>query len=109
MGWLKPMVFLVVTKSQVNFQTYEEEEKISFDGVWQPFSDRKLQMKPEGQRSWKWFTCHSFSQLPLDVDMIIEYVSKKYRVMEIRAYPEYGYYEYHLVDDYSGSGPYEPT
>lgn len=104
-SWLLPMVFGIVTKTYRGGRTFESEEQISFKGVWQPMSASKLQLKPEGQRSWKWFTVHSTPDLDLENDQRVIYRGNAYRVMERLNYQEYGYLEYHLVDDYTGDDP----
>lgn len=104
-SWLLPMVFGIVTKTYRGGRTFESEEKLNFKGVWQPMSASKLQLKPEGQRSWKWFTVHSEPSLDLKNDQRIIYKENAYRVMERLDYTEYDYLEYHLVDDYTGDDP----
>lgn len=105
--WFQPMTFGVVSTEVDNFQAVQEKVSVSFQGVWQPFTDRQLQMKPEGQRSWSWWTCHADPSLVLDTDSIITYLGVQYRVLYQRDYRLYGYVEYHLVQDYTGSGPTE--
>lgn len=106
LDYFQPMVFQrVVQTVSRGFQSAQSATGYRFRGVWQPFSAQKLQMKAEGQRSWKWFTCHSDPTLSLSPDEIISYRTVNYRVMEKLDYKEYGYIEYHLVKDYTGSGP----
>lgn len=105
LDYFQPMVFTTIVKTVENFQVKEIPTNINFIGVWQPFTDRQLSMKPEGQRKWRWYTCHSQTQLPLSPDEIITYLGEQYRVMSARDYKLYGYFEYHLVEDYTGSGP----
>lgn len=105
LDWLQPMTFGVVTKTVVNSQVVEVEADTAFRGVIQPFSDRQLMLKPEGQRAWSWYWVHSDPSLVLTVDSTITYLGRQYRVMSLRNYSLYGYREYHLVQDYSGSGP----
>lgn len=100
-GWLQPMVFTGIKKTIVNFQVVETPTTISFMGVWQPFSERKLALKPEGQRSWRWFSCFSDAGLVLNTDEVICYLGKQYRVMGTMDYRLEGYMEYHLVEDYT--------
>lgn len=104
-GWLQKMIFEVVTKVTSAYQVVETGEEFEFMGVWQPFSKRQLQMKPEGQQAWKWFTVHAQTGIPLSPDMVIIYRGTQYRVMADLNYNEYGYYEYELIQDYTGSGP----
>lgn len=105
-NWLINMIFGIVGKVvNSTFEVTETETDIEFKGVWQPFTSQQLMLKPEGQRAWKWFTVHALVQLKLEPDMVVKYLAQQYRVMEVRNYMEYGYMEYHLVQDYTGSGP----
>lgn len=103
--WFQPMVFEMVTKTVRNFQVYETGEEISFMGVWQPLQAFQLYLKPEGQRTWSWYLCHSDPTLNLNTDEIISYLGVHYRVMAKKDYKLYGYMEYELVEDWTGSDP----
>lgn len=103
--YFQPMTFTTIVKSIVNFNVVETPTSVSFLGVWQPFSPKQLEMKPEGQRSWSWFSCHAQLTLILVPDEVITYLGVQYRVMAQQDYRLYGYLEYHLVQDYTGSGP----
>ena len=103
--WFQPMVFKIVTKAVVNYQAVETAVEVSFRGVFQPFSDRQLLLKPEGERAWSWYWIHSDPSLMLDVDDVIEYQGKNYRVMSLKNYSLYGYMDYHVITDYTGSDP----
>lgn len=105
LDWFQKMTFTTVVKTIVDFQVVETPTDVDFIGVWQPFGPRQLQMLPEGERQWKWFTCHSQIQLPLTPDQVITYLDTQYRVKDVLDYSLNGYYEYHLVEDYEGSGP----
>jgi hypothetical protein len=105
LDYFQPMTFTEVTKKKANFNVVEVATNVCFRGVWQPLTDRKLQMKPEGQRSWKWFWVHADPSLQLNTDDVITYLGVQYRVMADKDYSLYGYMEYHLVNDYTGSGP----
>lgn len=103
--WLQPMTFVIVMKTTVNFELVEASQNYNFRGVWQPMTQQKLSIKPIGQRAWPWFTVHSPTRLPLKVDDVINYNGTQFRVMEKWDWTGYGFYEYHLVQDYNGSGP----
>ena len=105
LDWFQPMIFELVTKSVTAFQALEVGEEISFMGVWQPLTGRRLEIKPEGERKWSWYLVHSQICLPLNVDEVIKYRGTQYRIMSQKNYDIYGYYEYELVEDYTGSGP----
>jgi hypothetical protein len=102
-NWQRPMTFITTIKELVDFEVVETKTEINFKGVWQPYNSQQLNLKPEGQRAWKWFTCHAETRVQLDPDEIISYNGKDYRVMEKRDYNEYGYIEYHLIEDYEGA------
>jgi hypothetical protein len=104
-NWFQPMVFTRVVKTVSGFQVVETPEDINFQGVIQPFTDRQLFLKPEGQRAWTWFLLHADPVLKLDVDEVVSYLGEQTRVMSRRDYSIYGYVEYHLVQDWTGSGP----
>lgn len=100
-GWFQPMKFNLITKSTVNHVLKEVSKLLEFRGVWQALRGQALYMKPEGQRSWKWFQVHSDTDLVLKVDDIINYLGTNYRVMDKTDQGLYGYYEYHLVEDFT--------
>jgi hypothetical protein len=99
--WFKPMNFITVNKTVANFQNVETQLATNFRGVIQSLKERDLQLKPEGQRAWSWLQIHADPVLALLVDDIVEFSSRKYRVMAFRDYKIYGYVEYHLVEDWT--------
>ncbi len=101
-GWFQSLIFTRVVKTIVDYQAVETKTNYSFYGVKQPFTAQQLMIKPEGQRKWKWFTVHAEITLILVPDEIIYFGSENYRVMQKLDYKEYGYVEYHLVQDYTG-------
>jgi hypothetical protein len=103
--WFQPMVFERVTKTTEAFQEVEDGDPVNFRGVIQPFTDRQLQLKPEGQRAWTWFTIHADPSLKLDVDEVVTYLGVQTRIMSRKDYSIYGYVEYTAVQDWQGSGP----
>lgn len=104
--YYQPIVFTRVVKQTIGFQVNEIPLSIHFRGVIQPFTDRQLNMKPEGQRAWSWFLLHSDPALKLDVDEIVFWKGGQTRVMALKDFSLYGYLEYHLVQDWTGAGPF---
>ena len=105
-NWFQLLTFDKVIKTIVNFNVVETTTPLMFQGVFQPFTKQKLMMKPEGQRLWKWFMVHAWPTLILNPDdVIIDQSGTQYRVMEKNDLKEYGFVEYDLVQDYTGSGP----
>lgn len=105
LNWFQPLTFGKVIKVVNGFIVSETDVPVNFQGIWQPLSGRQLMMKPEGQREWNWFWLHAEPTLILTTDNIVTYLGKQYRVETQKDYSLYGYVEYHLVEDYEGSGP----
>lgn len=101
-GWLQPTVFTLISVAVEGFQADETRTPINFMGVVQPLSGQRLEMKPEGERSWNWLWVHAQPAMILSTDEVIEYLGVKYRVMRQKDYTNYGYSEYELVQDYTG-------
>jgi len=102
-GLYQRLTFTKVTKTVVDFEVVETEDPRFAMGVRQPLSAQKLMMKPEGQRSWKWEMIHSTPELVLSVDEVIVFGRTRYRVMEKFDWKEYGYVEYHIVQDFTST------
>lgn len=103
--WFQPMVFSLVGKFFSSFQLFENATNLNFRGVIQPLSGRKLELKPEGQRTWTWLLLHAEMTLQLDVDDVVTYKDVRMRVMTQKDFSIYGFYEYELVQDWEGSSP----
>lgn len=105
LSWFQPMRFDLIVKTTEAFQVVETTTPINFRGVIQPLTDRQLSLRPEGQRAWSWFQLHSTPNLKLEVDDVVIYLGVQTRVMALKDYSLYGYVEYHLCQDWTGSGP----
>lgn len=103
--WFQPMTFTKLVKTNLNYMVVESAMDFCFQGVWQPYNAKQLQLRPQGQRAWAWFTCHADPSLQLAVDDVIYYYGVQYRVMDLSDFSKYGFMKYHLVEDYTGSGP----
>lgn len=103
--YYQPMVFEPVGKVVNGFQVNETGSPINFMGVIQPFTERQLLLKPEGQRAWSWYWVQSTPALNLKVDDAIVFQGKQFRVMAKKDQKLTGFVEYQMITDYSGSGP----
>jgi len=103
LGRFQPLVFSLITKRLVDFEETEGSKDIQFRGSVQPLSAQKLLIKPEGQRAWIWKLLYAEPDLKLKMDDVGILDGVRYRVMERTDYSEYGYVEYHLVNDYTHS------
>ena len=103
--YYQQMTFSPVGKIVSGFMVQETGAPVVFQGTIQPFTERQLLLKPEGQRSWTWFLVHADPVLTLDNDDVLIWNGKQSRVMARKDYALYGYIEYHLVQDWTGVGP----
>lgn len=105
LNWFQKMVFTKIVKTVENFRTIETATDISFQGVWQAANPENLKMMPNANTSWSWFQLHAEPSLVLVTDEVVKYLGKSYRVMSKLDHSKYGYVEYMLIEDYTGSGP----
>ncbi len=100
-GWEVPLNLIKVVQNVVEGDLVTEEQKISFIGVWQPFSMEQLALLPEGQRSWSHYWVHvKASTVNLDTADKIIFQDKRYKIIEQKNYTLNGYIEYHVIEDY---------
>lgn len=75
--------------------------KFQFYGVVQPMQAEKLNLKPEGERSWSWFTIHiRYPHTELINGDEIEIDNLNYKVMEKYDWSKSDYIEYHVIKNY---------
>jgi hypothetical protein len=103
--YFQAMTFTPLVKTVSGFQVVEAATPTQFQGVIQPFTERQLMLKPEGQRAWTWLWLHADPVLMLQVDDVVLYNNVQTRVMARKDFSLYGYIEYHLVQDWQGAGP----
>ena len=102
-NWFQKVQFITVQKIIMNYQVFEVFTQNSFKGVCQPMSAKQMQIKPEGQRNWSWFTIHATPDLLLQNDDVIYIDNLRLRVMDQQDYSKYGYVEYHAQQDFTDS------
>ena len=105
LDWFQPLQFEVVTKGTLGFELIETGVVTQFRGLVMPFTPRQLMIRPEGERAWTWMTLYAQPVLTLNVDDIMTFLGKATRVMARKDYSLYGYLEYALVQDFTGSAP----
>ena len=98
-SWSSPYTVILIKKELVDYKLVETETPINIRGMVQNLSTQELQLKPEGERNWKWYkliTTYHFNN-----DDKIKIGDKKFRIMA--TYNEdtyYGHYRYNLLEDY---------
>lgn len=97
-GFGKTLQFSVISKTVVDYEVSETNADIdNFIGVAQPITPQQLRIKPEGQRSWKWWTLWTKKRLKVD-DVIKDSTCRQYRVVEIEDWSDAGYFKYELQE-----------
>lgn len=100
-GWEMPLTLIKLTQSTDDGDLVTSETRITFQGVWQPLSSERLELKPEGQRSWEWVWIHArSSSLNLETADKVLFNNRKYKVMSKKDYGLNSFVEYELVRDY---------
>ena len=100
-GWEVPLTLIKLTQSTDEGDLVTSETRITFKGVWQPLSSERLELKPDGQRSWEWVWIHARSRsLNLETADKILFNNRKYKVMSKKDYGLNSFVEYELVRDY---------
>lgn len=107
-GWFQNIIVGLITKTIVNNDAVETTVDYETRGVLQPFTPEQLEIKAEGERSWKWFMLHCQPSLQLKTDDVVTIRNVRYRVMGKLAFDAYGYLQYELVDDYTTLIPETP-
>lgn len=94
----EPVEFTVLGKTNKDFELVETvKNKIIFQGNLQPQPPTKILLKPEGQRTWKWWTM--WAKANLDLDWVFTDAAKRqFRVMTKSDWGRAGFYEYELTE-----------
>lgn len=104
-GWFQNIIVALVVKTMVNNRVVETTTDYETRGVLQPQTIQQLEIKPEGQRSWKWYMLHCQPSLSLKTDDEVVIRGEHYRVMGRWGFDEYGFVQYELVQDYVADTP----
>jgi hypothetical protein len=96
-----PITLVLITQEIIDGFATDFEKKVSFKGVIQPLSPRKLELKPEGQRAWKWLQIHCLAgALTLKPGDKILFNGEKFKLMADNDYSLNNFSDYHVVKDY---------
>jgi hypothetical protein len=104
MKYLRPVSIGIVTTSNLGGLPNPVPTWFRTQASCQPFTAEQLEIKPEGQRSWKWSTIHTLTDMKLNNNDQIIFDGVKYKVMAKLDYSRFGYYEYHCIEGYIPDG-----
>lgn len=104
-GWFKPMTIGVVTEGIIAEgaragEAGETVHEIRTSGMMQPGDGETLDIKAEGQRSWKTAVLHVYRQLDVETDTVLKIKDVRYRVTAKKDFVENGYIRYELLQDF---------
>lgn len=100
-GWMQDMTIKLVTKTIVDYQVVETTTEQNILAVRQPYTTRQLMVRPEGQRAWQWEKLHVKHSDSFNLDDIIYFGSKQYRIFGVNEWAQFGYIEYDVVQHYT--------
>lgn len=100
-GWMQSMLIKKVTKAIVNYRVVETTTDQTILAVRQPFTTRQLMVRPEGQRQWQWEKLHVKHSDVFNLDDVIYFGTRKYRIFGINEWQQYGYVEYDIAQGYT--------
>lgn len=98
---LQPVRIGVVSTNIVNGYPEDITNWINTQAVKQPFNEEQLLIRPEGERSWQWYSIHSLPDLQLNTGDKIIFNDMTFKVMARINAVEYGYLEYHVIEYYT--------
>lgn len=98
-GLVQQAQFALVRFVKQDGDTVESAEDVGFFlGSLQPLNPRKLLVKPEGWRKWKWFTLFTNTAQELAVgDFVRDARGLQYRVMGKNDWSQAAYNEYQII------------
>ena len=100
-NWEQPVTFNVITKTIVDHETVETSTSISGSGVVYTSNAQEIALKPEGQRTWKFYhLITAVTELQLD-DIIQCNDNKRYRIMGKEDWSQAGFYDYDMTEAYN--------
>lgn len=106
-GWLSRVMIGIIRQSINNGLPVDIESKFGFVGMIQPLSPRKLELKPEGLRAFKWLQIYCpAGQLELKEGDKFTYQGERFKLMADSDFRLNGYVEYHVIKDFEHAQPH---
>lgn len=98
--WSNTLTFKITTQTISDFQATETTESVKFKGVLYPQTSQQLISKPEGQRSWKWWTLLTAYNLKVS-DILTDTNGVEYKIVKKNDFSSSGYSEYEIAQNWT--------
>ena len=98
--WNRYLTFNKIEKSIVNYKVVEVTNDHEFTGILIPQTPQALAIKPEGQRTWKWWSLVTGEDMKPD-DVMKDENGQTYRIMTKTDFAQSGFYSYEVVEGYA--------
>lgn len=99
LSFLQPVTIACVQTQMIDGYSKDILRKITTQASVQPM-DEKLAIRKEGERSWRWSVVHMSPDPGLYTDDVFELLGVSYRIMQKMNWGQYGYTEFHVIEDY---------
>lgn len=102
-GWMVSFIANFMQQVRIDGEFIERSTFVKMEGVLQPLKTEDINLKPEGQRNWKWYQLHvpiKYRQIPVGKVVVIG--DTDYKIMASKDYTLNSYVEYHIIKDYEG-------
>jgi len=97
-GWTAPVQLRVVVKTPADFEVFEDPiDIINFEAVMQPMPPQKVDRKPEGIRTWKWWEAWTVQKLERDT-VVQDMDGLQFRVQSVQDWSQEGYFHYDMTE-----------
>ena len=100
-GWKGKLEIISVKESYVDGDPVESTLKETYNGVIQPLSPRKIDLKPEGQRAWTWYQVHiETKDFIAGTNDKIKINGTEYKIMAKWNYKRNNFVELHVIEGF---------
>ena len=97
-GWTKPTQLRVVSQTPVDFEVSEDTIAVEwFDGLLTPMPAQKVERKPEGLRTWKFWELSTTKDLAVD-SVVQDFNGLQLRVQSKDDWGQAGIFNYDLCE-----------
>lgn len=102
LNWTEQVQMKVIQKEAVDLELSEKTlAVVTYEAVMQPMPPQKVERKPEGLRTWKWW--ESWSTTELEVDTVVQDpAGVQYRVQSKQDWSQGGFFHYEMTEEPRG-------